>query len=929
VSRRARWLVGLAFAVLVVLLAGGTAVGFYAELAWFGSLGYEDRFWKLELAQVASWLLLFLGAAGAVGWALRYVVHSAGPVQVRRQLGDLEIAEALPDSWVSLATGGAAVFAGLLVAGPFAEPLARQTLFALEATPWGSPEPILDRDPRFYVFHLPLLRTVWSALVAVVTWVGLGLGAVLLLTGRIRATEQGVVVDEFARRQAVYLGVAALLLASAHFGLSMFELVGGGPVGYAEVHGEIPARRLMAILTLLAAGALLYGRYTASWRPALTALAVAGVAWPVGTMVYPETIQRFRVEPNELELERPYIGMQVEATRSAFGLDEIRRVAYDVTDSAPSAEKIRRHTSGLPLWDERPLKATYDQLQGLVAFHEFPGIDPDRYGQGDDQQQVAIGIREFAPSRLAASARTWQNLHLRYTHGQGWVVTAVDRATEGGEPHYYVRDLPPRMSADAPAGLELTEPKVYFGELTSQYVMMPPDSFPDEGRPTGVDLDNVVERAVMAWALESKNLLLRNPGRGTPLLMWRRQVVERVRSLVPFLLVDSDVYPVVHEGRIVWIVELLAGSRRYPLSERTDAGGTSANYLRSVGKAVVDGVTGEVDLYTVDPDEPLLATYRRTFPDLFRPLDEMPPGLRSHLRYPRSLFRAQSRVLEAYHLTEPEEFYQRQGLWSLGQEVYDQRAVPVEPYFLLMPFPGRSDTARAGAGLRERPPGSAEQEFVLTTPFTPHNRDNLSSFLMARNDGEHYGELWLFELSGQRQVFGPRQVEVQIDQDPVISQQLSLWQQLGSRAIRGHLLLVPVDGYLVYVEPLFLVAEDREGAAPGLKRVIAAAGDRVAMGLTLDDALERLLGERPRAAPMEADGDVSAVDTAAGAEAGTDGDAGQTRTLQRVRELLRQADRALQEGNLARFGEIWQEIRRTAGPGGGPSVPGDTVGPDG
>ena len=918
-SARARWLIGLGVAALVVLLVGGTLTGFYADLAWFGSLGYEDRFWKLELAQVGAWLVLFLATAGAVGWALRSILRRGGPVQVRRRLGDLEIAEALPDSWVLLATGGAAVFAGLLVAGPFAGPLARLSLFALEATPWGSPEPILDRDPRFYVFYLPLLRTLWSAAVAVVTWVGLGLGTVLLVTGRIRATEQGLVVDEFARRQLVYLGIAALVLASGHFALSMFEMVGGGPVGYAEVHGEIPARRLMAILTLVAAGALAYGRTTGSWRPALTSLAVAAVAWPVATLVYPEMIQRFRVEPNELELERPYIDAQVEATREAFALDEIRRVAYDVTDQAPSADKIRRHTSSLPLWDERPLKATYDQLQGLVAFHEFPEIDADRYGEGEGQEQVAVGVREFAPSRLAASARTWQNLHLRYTHGQGWVVTAVDRATEGGEPKYYVRNLPPEVTPDAPSGLAVTEPKVYFGELTTQYVMMPPDSFPATGKPTGMDLDNVLERAVMAWALDSKNLLLRNPGSGTPLLMWRREVVQRVRSLVPFLLVDSDVYPVVHEGRIVWVVELLAGSRRYPLSEPTDAGGTSVNYLRSVGKAVVDGVTGEVDLYTMAPEEPLLATYRRTFPDLFRPLEEMPDGLKGHLRYPRSLFRAQSRVLEAYHLTEPDEFYQRQDLWSLGREVYDQSPVPVEPYFLLMPFPGRGDTARAGAGMRERDAGAASQEFLLTVPFTPHNRDNLASFLMARNDGEHYGELWLFELSGQRQVFGPRQVEVQIDQDPVISQQLSLWQQRGSRAIRGHLLLVPVEGYLVYVEPLFLVAEDREGAAPGLKRVIAAAGDRVAMGVTLDDALERLLGERPRAAPMEEDGQGTPPADTATAAAG-----GEPATLQRVRELLRQADRALQEGDLARFGEIWQTLRRTAGTGGSAALP-DTL----
>jgi uncharacterized membrane protein (UPF0182 family) len=942
-STRLKWIVGLAVAAFVVLTGGGTLAGLYGEFHWFRSLGYGARFWKLTGVEAAAWVSVFLLTAGAVWWVLKAALRRGGPVQIRRKLGDLEISEALPSRWVELVLAAAAALAGFLVASPFAGSLGPQALFALEAEPWGGADAILGHDPRFYVFHLPLLRTLWSVLVAAVTWIGLGLGTLLLLSGRVRATEQGVTLDPFARRALTWLAAGVMVLTAAHFGLSIYETVAGGPVGYADVRGEIPARRLLAVLALLAAGALVWAERTGSWRPALTALAVLVVAWPTGLVFYPEAIQRFRVDPNELELETPYIDAQVDATRRAFGLDEIRRVDYDVTSRQPPLERVREHASSVPLWDDRPLKATYDQLQGLLAYHEFPDVDVDRYGPRGSPQQVAIGVREFAPGRLDPSARTWQNLHLRYTHGTGWVTTAVDRATEGGEPRYFVQDLPPRVSDDAPGDMGAAEPKVYFGERTTEYVLVPPDSFPEAGPPAGLELGGAVRRGLMAWALESKNILLRDPGTGTPRLMWRRHVTRRVQHLAPFLLVDPDVYPVIDEGRVKWIVEVYSASARYPLSESHQVGGRGVNYVRSAAKAVVDGVTGETTFYAVDTDDPLLSTYRSAFPGLFEDLSAMPEGLRRHLRYPRSLFRTQAEALQAYHMTRTEEFYQRQDLWSVGREVYESQPRDVTPYYLVMPFPtqgravagdgapaeaaseaGGDEDGRAGGGADAV--GDLDQEFVLTLPYTPRNRDNLASFLMARSDGEQFGELWLFDLSGKEQVFGPRQVEVQIDQDPVISQQLSLWQQQGSRAIRGHLLMVPVDGYLVYVEPLFLVAEDREGAAPGLKRVIAAAGDRVAMGEDLDDALQRLMGERARTAPLEGIDEAEGAAADAGpadrppetAEAapGTEPAAGPTgSTLERVRRLLDRADRALREGDLARFGELWSRIRETAGAG--------------
>jgi len=920
-------------AALLVLAVGGSAAGFYADAAWFGALGYSDRFWTLELATAVAWAALFLVTATTLWIVLRGTARRGGPIRIHRKLGDLEIAEALPESWIRLAVLGAALFAGVLVAAPFGHPLARQVLFAAHASSWGGADPVLGRDPSFYVFYLPLLRTLWSVLVAVVIWVGVGTSSLLLLTGRIRPTGSGVDVDDFARSRLVWLAAAVLVLVAFHFGLSTFEKVSAGTIGYADAHGEIPARRLVAVLALVGAGALVWAHRTGGWKVAAWAGAALAVGWVGGLGIYPELIQRLKVEPNELEVERPFLRYRIDATRRGFGLGRVHRVAYGLSGETPSLQVARRFAESLPLWDERPLKATFDQLQGLLAYHTFPDVDADRYGSGDTRQQVAVGVREFDPSRLATSARTWQNLHLRYTHGQGVVVTAVDRASSGGEPDYLVRDLPPVLTAGAPPSLAVDEPRTYFGELTTPYVVVPPDSIPSAGRPAGVPLGGIGRRALLAWALGSRNLLLRNPGPEGTLLLWRRQVVDRVRHLVPFLLVDPDPHPVIHEGRVMWILDVYAATDRYPLAERATLRGRSVSYVRPAVKAVVDGVTGEVDLYVMQPSDPLVSTYRATFPGLFEPLDDMPADVRTHIRYPKALFDVQARVLQAYHMTDPGDFYRKQDLWSLGQEVYEDRPAPVQPYFLLMPFPDTTGTAPgdtaagvAGSGApgRSAPGGGAgpgeagarttgaarRPEFLLTVPFTPRNRDNLSAFLLARNDGDRYGELWLFDVSGSQQVFGPRQIEVQIDQDPVISQQLSLWRQRGSRAIRGHLLLLPVRGSLLYLEPLFLEAEDQEGAAPGLKRVIAAAGARVVMATTLEEALSELLGGMP-----EGGGEGSAAAEGAGAAAPVGPGAAAPRggaAFPRLRALLDSADRALRAGDLVRFGTYWERIRSAA-----------------
>ena len=872
---------------LAVIVAGQRLTGLYADYHWFASLGFANRFWKLELIHLVAWLIVVPATAAILFFSLWSVARRAGPIRVRRQLGDLQISEALPQVRVRnwLLIGSAAI--ALLVAAPIANTLGERVAFALAAVPWGTEDAVLNRDPRMYVFVLPALRGVWSLLLTITVWAGICVAAFLILTGQLQAERGKVSVEAFARRILVYIGTVFLVLIAAHFALSAVEAVGGRTVNYSLVRAGIPARNLMAILSLFAAAALVVSEFRRNWNLALSGLVVLAVVMPVSMLVYPEIIQRIRVEPNELEVERPFIAANVNATRHAYGLDRAAVESYPVHMTPPSPEQLSVWTSGLPLWDERPLRATLNQLQGLEAFHEFPDVEYDRYGAPGEEEQVAVAVREFAPSLLDASARTWQNLHLRYTHGRGLVISPVDRVASGGEPEYFVSGLPPVVSADAPPGIMVDQPRVYFGELTSEYVIATTDSLPAGVEPTGVWLSSLGRRFAFAWALRSKNILLRRPSGGRGILMWRREVVPRVQAIVPFLSVDPDPYPILDEGQVKWIVELYAATALYPLSEPLTFGRRRLNYIRNVGKAVVDGVTGEVTLFAIEPDDPLLATFAGVFPDLFVPLEEMPATIRRHLRYPQRLLRAQAAMLEAYHLIEPDEFYRKQGLWSVAKEVYRDRPADVHPYYLLMPMPGTE---------------SSRPEFLLTIPFTPASRDNLAAFLVARNDGDAYGQLSLFEVASSGQVFGPRQIEVQIDQDPNISQQLSLWRQLGSSATRGHLLLVPIEGFLLYVEPLFLEAEDREGAAPGLKRVIAASGDQVSMSESLDGALSGLFAGRA-AIPAAGAGEAVARPTAV-LPSGSEPD-----ELRRLKGLLREADQAMRAGDMVRFGQIWEELR--------------------
>ncbi|MGD2177814.1 MAG: UPF0182 family protein, partial [Anaerolineae bacterium] len=481
----------------------------------------------------------------------------------------------------------------------------------------------------------------------------------------------------------------------------------------------------------------------------------------------------------------------------------------------------------------------YEQIQEIRTYYTFADVDIDRYTLDDRVRQVNLAVRELDIEQMREDARTWINEHLIYTHGHGLCLSPVGAVSEEGLPQLLVRNIPPE--SDDPK-LEVTRPEVYFGERTTNYVIV--DTAEDEfdypsgdenvysryEGSAGVRVGGLLRRIAFALRFNSSPILLSNAISSDSRILFHRALSDRVERLAPMLWFDPDPYPVIVDGRIVWLYDAYTWSARFPYS-RPHGG---LNYIRNSVKVTIDAYTGETTFYVIDPDDPLIQTYESIFPDLFTTVAEMDAALRDHWRYPEQLFRIQSDLYAAYHMQDPRVFYNQEDLWQTPMEVRESERTEMSPYYVTIRLPGASE----GEGR------SAEQvEFMLIRPYVPAGKQNMIAWLYADSDGSDYGQLGVFKFSKEALVYGPMQVESRIDQDPSISQQLTLWNQRGSSVNRGNLIVIPIDGTLLFIEPLYLQAEASQ--LPELKRVVVAHKDRIAMANSLSEGLAQVLGETP------------------------------------------------------------------------------------
>ena len=916
--RTGRALIVAAATLLVVLILGRAAVGLYTDLLWYQQLGYLSTFWRRLSLTVGVRGAAATIAAATVFLNLWWVARHLGPVRVRRRYGNIEIAEQVPRKYILALAAIIAVLGGWWLAElQFGDRAVLNVATWVQRVAWGVEDPVFGRDISFYAFTLPFLADGLGFLILVALWTLALVALGHVLVGGIALEENRLTLSRPARLHLAILVAVVLLLLATRYWLGRYLLLidgtgVGGSFGFTDDTARLPAYWLMVAATSAAAGALLYGAWHNRLLPPVVSLGAVMVLGILATAAYPALVQKFQVEPNELSREAPYIRWHLEATRQAFALDDMerRRFPYRAT-ARPDPTVLERVVARLPLWDPAPLEPAFYQRQSLFQYYGFPDVDFDRYGAPGDEQQVAIGVREFEEAGVEEVNQTWQSLRLNpsYIRGMGAVVAATNpNPATDGQPQLLVRDLDPVVTvAEAPPGLDVERPSVFYGESDLGYAIIIPgrDSAftgtPGVDFPEGIPLNSFSRVVAFAWRFGDENLLFSGEVSRDSRLIMRRSVRERAEALAPFLRWDSDPLPVIHEGRIVWLLDGYTRSSNYPLARSVSLGDESVRYLRNSVKAAIDAVTGEVQIYRLDTGDPILATWAAVFPDLFRPFEEMPPGLQRHMRYPELALLARSAVLQEYHVARAEIFYAGQNEWDLP----DARSAA-------------SGSGEYGAFYALVPvPLERGMEYLGMVPFIARRRQNMTGMLLARNSAARYGQLTLLEFPRDQQIPGPGQVQAMIEQDPVIAPELTLVRQRGTDVDMGYLRMVPLDSTILYIQPLFLSAE--ENAIPELWAVAVSDGSRISMAPSLPAAMARL--DLP-------------VDSSTGPGVASDGGAGQRPEgdeparvgvggwPQRALDLLERADQRLRQGDWAGYGRALSDLRTYLQSLGGTEEPG-------
>jgi uncharacterized protein len=905
-SRKLRIALIAAAAVLAVILAARVGVVFYTDILWYDEVGYLGTYWT------RFWLGIGVrAAAAAVGAGILFVnlfvvARHIGAVRVRRRYGNIEIAEQIPRRHVTLLTVLIAVLGGWWMAElQFGSAATLGAASWIMRVPWGVTDPVFGNDIAFYVFTLPFLLNVLGFLMLVVVWSAVLVGLGHVLGGGIRLDGNRVSLARPARLHLSTLGASLLVLLGIRYWLGVYLLVVegngvGGGIGYTDVQARIPGYRAMTLLFLVAAGSVLYGAWRRSLMPPVLGVGALIAGGVLLTGAYPAVVQRFQVEPNELSREAPYIRWHMDFTLQAYGLEDIRRQPFPYRrEAAPDPERLDPLFRTLPLWDTEPLQRAFNAVQSLFQYYWFPDADFDRYGPPGEERQVVVAVREFQPEGLEPQSRTWQSLHLNptYIRGRGAVVAPAHPTSEGRGTHeLWMGNIEPvEIHLAAPALLRLDQSSVFYGETMGGYVVVIPGrdgQFTGQAGfdyPRGIPLTSFLRVAAFAWRFADETLLFAREITPDSRLVFRRPVRERVREVAPFIFWDEDPVPVIFEGRIVWLLDGYTMSGTFPLARPLTIGRVRTRYLRNSVKAAVDAVTGTVAFYSLDAEDPVLATYGRVFPELFQPLESMPEGLRRHLRYPELALLARSEILQEYHLERVEAFYAGQNVWQRPQQSAPGGGMRAyRPVVSLMPVPGE--------------PGV---EYVGVLPYIARGRQNMTALLMVRNDEVGYGDLTLLEFPRDQQVPGPAQVQAMIEQDPVIAPELSLLRQRGSHIDMGKLRVVPLDSTVIYVQPLFLSAD--ENPIPEIWGIVASDGRGISLGRSLQAAVAGL-GQRPQPPVTPTTGEGAGPDRGEPAIQPPGRDVGVW--PREALEVLERADARLRAGDWAGYGRAMDELRQ-------------------
>ncbi|MBI2484292.1 UPF0182 family protein [Candidatus Uhrbacteria bacterium] len=898
-------------AIFVIFVFFPGIISLISDWWWFHTVNFENVFRTSLLAQlgvgigVGAFVAVFLAGNILIAITSRTGWHATISEQIAGRT--LTVGQA-----VFYKIG---IIASLIVgtlAGLTASAFWREILLFLNATPFSVSDPIFSKDISFYVFSLPVYSAALIFTNFLIVTSAIACGAVYFLQGGFNlASLASGILSRFGSRRRVLVdtGYGVFRKARLHVGILValfFVAVSAGTLirvyelvimnnGIAfgatatDVTVVLPLLRASAVVFAAAAILTLLYSFTGRIGPLAIALLVSALMSGI-TAGVPPLYQRLIVAPNELVKETPFIAHAISFTRAAYGLDNIEEREIDASQKLTASDIASNSATikNVRLWDRSPLLSTFSQIQEIRTYYEFNSVDNDRYDIDGELRQIMLSPRELSSESLPN--KTWINERLTFTHGYGAAAGPVNQVTPEGLPVLYVKDLPPRSEKKE---LRIDRPEIYFGELANDYVIVKTKSrefdypqgednvFTEYSGQDGVSIGSLFRRLVYAVRFQSLKFLLSTDITQDSKIMLHRNIIERVSRIAPFLSFDNDPYLVMADGRLTWIMDAYTSTDRYPYSQPMIVNNQRLNYIRNSVKATVDAYDGTVKIYKADPVDPIIQTYERIFPSLFLPLSDMPDSLRRHVRYPEDMFSAQTAIYTTYHMDDPQIFYNKEDLWEIPTYAFDatqqpDRASSMAPRHMIMKLP-----EERGA------------EYILMLPFTPRAKDNLSAWMVARSDGDAYGQIVVYRFPKDKLIFGPKQIIGRINQDADVSRQISLWDQRGSQVIQGPLLVIPIEASLVYVRPLYLKAQS--GKIPELKRVIVAYENKIAMEETLEQGLAKIFGidvDRKAALTPKVNKDAAVPEK----------DASIGDTFRKAQGAFDAAQAALREGNWSEYG---------------------------
>ena len=845
--------IAVSLILVIVFSLSRTLVHLLTEVWWFNAVDFADVFWTKLSWQVFIW----------VGTFLIYCLFLLGNYWIAEKLTSdrsfnfLLGTELAPyrNIFIKVIVIVNIILISLSAATAISSDWENFLKF-LNAVDFPTKDPIYQQNIGFYIFKLPLYEGIKNWLFTLFI-AGLIISIIVYaLKGKFAARRQWQNFLTGSIKTHISLLLAgSMILIAVGFLLQRYELLFGynGVVfgaGYADAHAKLLGYWVMAIVALLLAVVCVLSVWKNNLLWPTYGVVIYIVFFGLFNVLYPEFQQKFIVNPNELKKEEPYIANNIKLTREAYGLDDVETKSFPAKSELDSQalENNQGTIRNITLWDYRPLLSTYRQLQEIRPYYRFNDVDFDRYTIDGDYRQVMLSPREMVYSQVPQKAQTWVNKHLKYTHGYGLVMNPVNEVKPDGLPVLFIKDIPPVSQVN----LEVEEPAIYYGEKTDTYIFTGMNTqefdYPRSGENAftfysgtgGVPINSVWRKLAYAYDLSSINILISGYFTDNSKIHYYRNIKERVNRVAPFLRFDNDPYISLIDGKMQWILDAYTVSDRYPYSEplylSNNAGEIlnrgnigriargNVNYIRNSVKVMIDAYNGTMKFFVVDENDPILNTYRKIFPQLFIEKPAIPVNIKPHFRYPLDLFKIQAQIYLSYHMSSPQLFYNQEDLWRFPRQVYEDNQQLMEPYYLIMRLPEKN----------------REEEFVLILPFTPVKKDNMIAWMSAESDGDNYGKLLLYEFPKQKLVYGPSQIEARIDQNPKISQQLTLWSQKGSKVIRGDLLVIPIEESLMYIEPIYLRAE--QGELPELKRVIVAYDKEVVMTETLNESLAEIFG---------------------------------------------------------------------------------------